>query len=53
MDIENKWTPGGGGRAGMNWEIETDFYKLLCIKCTTNINLLYSTGNSTQCSAVT
>ena len=39
----------------MNWEIGTDIYTLLilCIKQITNENLLYSTGNSTQCSVVT
>ena len=38
-----------GGRR-INWEIETDIYTLLCIKYIMNENLLYSTGNSTQCS---
>ena len=39
----------------MNWEIGVDIYILLiiCIKQRTNENLLYSTGNSTQCSVVT
>ena len=39
----------------MNWEIGTDTYKLLIlfIKHTTNENVLYSTGNSTQCSVTT
>ena len=37
----------------MNWEIATDAYTLLCMKSVANENLLYSTGNSTQCSAVT
>ena len=37
----------------MNWEIGTDIYTLLGIKQKTNENLLYSTGNSTQCSVVT
>ena len=27
---------------GMNWEIGTDIYTLLCIKYVTNENLLYS-----------
>ena len=43
------------GVGGMNWEIGIDIYTLLilCIKQITNENLLYSTGNSTQCSVVT
>ena len=44
---------GGEGADGMNWEIRIDIYTLLCIKQITNENLLYSTGNSTQCSVVT
>ena len=42
-------------RAGVvvNWETGIDIYTLLCIKQVTNENLLYSTGNSTQCSVVT
>ena len=36
----------------MNWETELDIYTLLCIKWVTNENLLYSTGNSTEWSAV-
>ena len=40
---------------GDDWEIGIDMYTLLmlCIKQITNESLLYSTGNSTQCSAVT
>ena len=40
---------------GMNWEIEIDIYTLLTLRITqtTIENLLYSTGNSTQCSVVT
>ena len=38
---------------GMNWEMRIDIYTLLCIKQITNENLLYSTGNSPQCSVVT
>ena len=34
----------------MNWEIRTDKYTLLYIKYITNENLLYSSGNSAQCS---
>ena len=39
-----------GKEGGMNWEIGIDIYTLLCIKQITNESLLYSTGNSTQCS---
>ena len=43
------------GVDGMHWKIEIDMHTLLilCIKQITNENLLYSTGNSTPCSAVT
>ena len=55
-DVQNKHmdTKGEMG-AGINWEIEIDVYTLLilCIKYRTNENLLYSTGNSTQCFVVT
>ena len=53
-DVENKlmYTKGGRG-SGMNWEIGIYIYTLVCIKQITNENLLYSTGNSTQCSVVT
>ena len=44
-------TKGGRG-GGINWEIGFDIYTLLYIKQITNKNLLYSTGNSTQCSVV-
>ena len=45
----------GGMGSRMDWEIGTDIYTLLilCIKWITNENLLYSTGNSAQCFAVT
>ena len=33
-----KWRGGGGV---MNWEIGIDMYTLMCIKLTTNKNLLY------------
>ena len=42
-----------GEKGGLNWEIGIDIHILLCIKWITNENLLYSTGNSTQCSVVT
>ena len=43
------------GRGGRIREIEIDTYALLIlyIKQITNENLLYSGGNSTQCSVVT
>ena len=34
----------GRGR-GMNWEVGTDMYILLCMKQITNENLLCDTGN--------
>ena len=37
----------------MNWELGNEMYTLLWIKWVTNENLLYSTGNSIQCSVVT
>ena len=47
------WIPRGEGEGGMKWEIGFDIYTVLCIKQITNENLLYITGNSTQCSVVT
>ena len=46
MQRTNVWTPmgeGGGvaGGGGMNWEIGTDIYMLICIKQITSENLLY------------
>ena len=40
---------------GMNWDTGTDIYTLpiISIKQISNKNLLYSTGNSTQCSVGT
>ena len=55
-DVENKHMNTKGEKGdGMNWEIGIDIYTLLVlgIKEITNENLLYSTGNSTQCSMVT
>ena len=48
-------TKGGKGLNWdeLNWEIGIDIYTLLCIKEITNENLLYTMGNSTQCSVVT
>ena len=40
------------GEGGLNWEMGTDRYTLLCIKQITSESLLYSTGNSTQCSVM-
>ena len=42
-----------GREGGMNWEIGVDIYTLLCIEWITNGSLLYSSGDSTQCSLVT
>ena len=39
MDIKGGKQGGGGGV--MNWEIGIDIYTLICIKWTTNKNLLY------------
>ena len=44
----NVWLPGGKGGGGINWEIGIDTYTLLYKKQTTDKDLLYSTGNSTQ-----
>ena len=46
-------TGAGEGEGGMNWEIGIGIYTLLCMKQIPNEDLLYSTGNSTQCSVVT
>ena len=57
IDVENKHmdTKGVKEGVGKNWEIGIDIFTLLilCIKQMTSENLLYSTGNSTQCSVVT
>ena len=55
-DTDREQTYGHKGRergGGMNWETGTDMYIPLHIKQITTENLLYSTGNSTQCSVVT
>ena len=31
-DVENKRTPRGEGKGGMNWDIGIDIYTLICIK---------------------
>ena len=54
MQKTNLWFPREKGSVGgINWEIGIDIYTLLYIKQITNKNLLYSTGNSTQYSAMT
>ena len=49
MQRTNVWTPrgesGGGGGGVMNWEIGIDIYTLICVKWTTNKNLLYKNIN--------
>ena len=40
-------------RGGMYWEVKIDIYTLQYLKYVTNKNLLYSTGNSAQYSAIT
>ena len=52
-DVENKLMVTKGWWGGIHWKIGTDIYILLYIKYITNKDLLYSTGNSTQYSAVT
>ena len=37
----------------MNWDIGIDLHTLLYMEQVTSENLLYSMGNSTQCSVVT
>ena len=46
--------PEGQEAGGRSWETGVDTYTLLilCIKSTMSKDLLYSTGNSTQCSVV-
>ena len=52
MQITNVWTPRRERGSGMNQDNGIDIYTLRCVKQITNENLLYSTGNSTQCSVV-
>ena len=49
MDIRRVSKKGGG----MNWEVGIDIYMSQRTKQVTDENLLYSTGNSTQCPVVT
>ena len=53
MQRTNEWTPRRERGSGMSQDNGIDTYTLLCVKQITNENLLYSTGNSAQCSAVT
>ena len=46
-------TRGSGVGKVINWETGIDIYTLLHIKQITNKDLLYSSGNSTQHSAMT
>ena len=32
MQRTDLWIPAGEGHGGMNWEIGTDIYTLLCVK---------------------
>ena len=45
----------GGNGSRVNWEMKIDVYTLLTprVKQTTNEDLLYGPGNTTQCSVVT
>ena len=55
-DIENKCMDQGEKReGGMSWETQTDIHISLCIKYKVDNyeNLLFSTGNSIQCSVLT
>ena len=49
----NLCTPREEREGGMNGDVGTNIYTLLYTTYTTNENLLYTTGNSTQCSVVT
>ena len=46
MDTSGEGRGGSGG--GMNWEIGIDIYTLICIRSTTNKNLLYKKINKIQ-----
>ena len=50
IDLENEHmvTRGEGWERGTDWEFGMDTYTLLYLKCITNQDLLYSTGNSAQ-----
>ena len=51
-DVENKLMVMGGGEGEGIRKIGIDTYTLLCLKLITNKDLLYSTGNSIQYSAM-
>ena len=54
VDVENGHVDTGGeGEGGMNWEIGFNINTLPCVKQIASGNLLYSTGNSAQCSVTT
>ena len=44
---------GAEGEGRMNWEIKIDIYTWPCIKWIASGKLLYTTGSSAQCSAMT
>ena len=54
-DVKKKrlWLPRAEEGVEMNWEMGTDRYRVLSIKQITDKDLLYSTGNAAQCSAMT
>ena len=54
-DVENRCVDLARGRevGKMHWEIRTDTFTLPCMKQTACGKLLYSTGGSAQCSAMT
>ena len=47
------WLPGGREEGGIDWEFGMNMYTMLSLKQITNKDVLYSTGNSTQYSAIT
>ena len=51
-DVENKLAVTKERNGVMNWRIGIDIYTPLCIKGITIEPLLYSKGNSSQCSVV-
>ena len=53
MKRTNVWIPRGKGRWWGELGVWGNIYTVLCIKWIADENLLCSTGNSSQCSAVT
>ena len=47
------WMPRQEQGDGMDWEVGTDMYKLLCMKQVTSESPLYITGKSAHWSVVT